>query len=244
MLDTDLPIHPFTGVTALAVLDSGRIVWPVAGGADEGSRAGGDGTDGDGDDGNAEDGQASESGQSEGADKADEDKLLGPKGEKALAAEKEKRKEEARKRREAEAELERLRNGDDKAAAAAAEAEKAAIQRANARILRSEVKAAAAGKLADPTDALRLLDLDQFEVGEDGEVDEGEIADAISGLLKSKPYLAAGGKPRFQGDADQGARKKTKPPTLDEQIATAEKAGNWAEARRLKSAKLTQPASS
>lgn len=181
-------------------------------------------------------------GQGEDA-KVEEDKPLGPKGEKALQAEKDKRKEEARRRREAEAELERLRNGDDKAAEAAREAEKAAIARANQRILRSEIKAAAAGRLADPTDALRLLDLDKFEVGEDGEVDEDEIADAIGKLLKSKPYLAAGGKPRFQGDADQGARKKTKPASLDEQIAAAEKAGDWAEARRLKSAKLTQPAS-
>lgn len=181
-------------------------------------------------------------GQGEDA-KVEEDKPLGPKGEKALQAEKDKRREEARRRREAEAELERLRNGDDKAAEAAREAEKAAIARANQRILRSEIKAAAAGRLADPTDALRLLDLDKFEVGEDGEVDEDEIADAIGKLLKSKPYLAAGGKPRFQGDADQGARKKTKPASLDEQIAAAEKAGDWAEARRLKSAKLTQPAS-
>lgn len=169
----------------------------------------------------------------------EEDKPLGPAGEKALAAEKEKRKKAAAELREAKAELERLRNGDDKAAAAAAEAEKAAIKKANARILRSEVKAAAAGKLADPTDALRLLDLDQFEVGDDGEVDEAEIADAIAGLLKSKPYLAANGRPRFQGDVDQGARKKVKPASLDERIAEAEKAGNWAEARRLKSTKLT-----
>lgn len=169
----------------------------------------------------------------------EEDKPLGPAGEKALAAEKEKRKKAAAELREAKAELERLRNGDDKAAAAAAEAEKAAITKANARILRSEVKAAAAGKLADPTDALRLLDLDQFEVGDDGEVDEAEIADAIAGLLKSKPYLAANGRPRFQGDVDQGARKKVKPASLDERISEAEKAGNWAEARRLKSTKLT-----
>ena len=169
-----------------------------------------------------------------------DDKPLGPAGEKALRAEKEKRKEEARKRREAEAELERLRNGDDKAAEAAREAEKAAIAKANARILRSEVKAAAAGRLADPTDALRLLDLDQFEVSEDGEVDEGEIADAIAALLKAKPYLAAqgNGKPRFQGGADQGARKKPPVKTLDEQIAEAEKANDWATARRLKNAKL------
>jgi hypothetical protein len=170
----------------------------------------------------------------------EDDKPLGPAGQKALQAEKEKRKEAARKLREAQAELERLRNGDDKAAAAAAEAEKAALAKANKRILRSEVKAAAAGRLADPTDALRLLDLDQFEVGEDGEVDEGELNDAIADLLKKKPYLAAqqNGKPRFQGGADQGARKKVPAKTVVEQIAEAEKASDWATARRLKSAQL------
>jgi hypothetical protein len=171
--------------------------------------------------------------------KAEEDRPLGPAGEKALAAEKEKRKEAARKLRETQAELERLRNGDDKAAEAAREAEKAAIAKANARILRSEVKAAAAGKLADPTDALRLLDLDAFEVGEDGEIDEAEIADAIRDLLKKKPYLAANGKPRFEGGADQGARKRAPAKTLAEQIAEAEKAGDWQTARRLKSQQLT-----
>lgn len=32
---TSLPIHPRTGRTAVGVLSSGRIVWPVAGGADD-----------------------------------------------------------------------------------------------------------------------------------------------------------------------------------------------------------------
>jgi len=57
--------------------------------------------------------------------------------------------------------------------------------------VRAEVRAAAAGKLADPSDALRFLDLAQFEVGEDGDIDQDEIADAIDELLTQKPYLAA-----------------------------------------------------
>src|SRR5690606_40426318 len=57
------------------------------------------------------------------------------------------------------------------------EAEAVAIARANERILRSEIKAAAAGKLADPEDALRYLDLAEFEVDESGNVDTSEIAD-------------------------------------------------------------------
>ena len=33
-----LPVHPFTGLQAIAVLPSGRIVWPVLGGSDDGGQ--------------------------------------------------------------------------------------------------------------------------------------------------------------------------------------------------------------
>ncbi|OZF25171.1 hypothetical protein CH296_28085 [Rhodococcus sp. 14-2496-1d] len=54
--------------------------------------------------------------------------------------------------------------------------------------------------LADPADAPRFIDLDQFEVGENGTVDATAIADAIKELVEDKPYLAAqggNGKPRI-----------------------------------------------
>ena len=89
-----------------------------------------------------------------------------------------------------------------------------ATKQANDRIIRSEVKAAAAGKLADPADALRLLDLSQFEVDGDGEVDEDAINEAISDLIKKKPYLAAQGGRRFQGSGDGGHRGDGKPKVL------------------------------
>jgi hypothetical protein len=203
MHDNDLPVHSFTGLPALAVLDSGRIVWPVMGGADDEAEAEGkdaeDGTDADG--GAGED--ADQDQDDDEQDDADEDdKPLGPKGERALAAMKEKLKAERAKRRAAEAKL-NGEDADDKPDPGAA-----ATARANARILRSEIKAAAAGKFADPKDALRFLDLDSFEVDTDGEVDEDEIAEAIDDLLKKKPYLAAqSGKPRFQGTGDGGSRK-------------------------------------
>src|SRR5699024_6854796 len=71
--------------------------------------------------------------------------------------------------------------------------EEAALNKANERILKAEVRANAAAKLADPADALRFIDLSEFEVGSDGEVDAGAISAAIDDLLKSKPYLAAQG---------------------------------------------------
>lgn len=127
---------------------------------------------------------------------------LGDAGKKALAAMKEREKAaraEARELKKRLADLEAAASAADKTPdeqaleAARREAEAAALAKANERILRSEVKAAAAGKLADPSDALAYLDLSEFEVDESGNVDSSEIAEAISELLERKPYLAAQG---------------------------------------------------
>lgn len=115
-----------------------------------------------------------------------------------------------------------------------------ALAAANKRILQAEVRAAAAGKLADPADALLHLDLSPFEVGDDGSVNSADIVSALDNLIKTKPYLAAQGGARFQGSADGGARNDTPPATLPEQIAAAEKAGDWATARSLKSRQLVE----
>lgn len=163
--------------------------------------------------------EGEDGGESEGADQ------LGDAGKKALDAMKDKVKAERQKRRDVEAELEKLRTEASKkpedeqpsADEIRREAEKAATQKANARIVRSEIRAAAAGKLADPKDALTFLDVDQFDVDENGEIDSDEVADAIDDLLKSKPYLAAQGGKRFQGTGDGGAaRKASKPKQLTE----------------------------
>lgn len=143
-------------------------------------------------------------------------------GKRALDRMKAERNEWKAKAREAEkriAELmervEALENGGrvDEAAKAAREAEAAAIAKANERILKAEIKAAAAGKLADPADALRFLDLSDFEVSPEGDVDAEAIAEAIDGLVKSKPYLSAATVRRFQGSADGGARKGPQEPS-------------------------------
>lgn len=63
----------------------------------------------------------------------------------------------------------------------------------------AEVRAAAAGKLADPSDALRLLDIESLESAED-------IAAAVDRLVTEKPYLAGGTPRRFEGAADAGPR--------------------------------------
>ncbi|MDF1705022.1 MAG: hypothetical protein P1U38_09635 [Aeromicrobium sp.] len=90
------------------------------------------------------------------------------------------------------------------------EADAKALAKANDRIVRAEIRAAAAGKLSDPADALNFIDLTQFEVDDDGSLDESEVADAIKELLEKKPYLAAQGGPKTpkpdpsQGEAGRG----------------------------------------
>lgn len=242
MHSTILPTHPLTGLQAIGRRRNGDLIWPILGGAPDPD------PDDEDDKPDEEEGDTPPEGDDDPEDTPDEDtdpddSGLGDKGKKALDAMKAKVKTERQKRRDTEAELEKLRKAaekkpDDQQPSAdeiRREAEQAATTKANARIVRSEIRAAAAGKLADPKDALTFLDLDQFEVDENGEVDSDEVADAIDDLVKSKPYLAAQGGKRFQGTADNGAaRKAGKPKQLKqsdlasmtaEQIAKAQDEG-------------------
>lgn len=145
---------------------------------------------------------------------------LADKGREALRKEREARKAAAKEARELKAKVAELEakqaasTQQDEAQQAAEqarrEAESNAATRANERILRSEIKAAAADKLTDPADALAHLDLSQFEPDADGEFDGAEIAEAISDLIRRKPYLAkkASG---FQGTGDGGSRGTSGP---------------------------------
>jgi hypothetical protein len=123
---------------------------------------------------------------------------------------------EADKVADLQAELAKLQGKEAEHADALKERERdaAAVAKANARILRTEIRSAAKGVLADPADALTFLDLSGFEVDEDGEVDGDAIAAALSNLVETKPYLAAQGDRRFQGDTGGGARKESRPTQL------------------------------
>lgn len=72
------------------------------------------------------------------------------------------------------------------------------------RILRTEVLAAATGRLVNPADAVALLDLSTFDV------DDAELSDtlgaAIQELLAERPYLASGNGSKPTGSADGGAK--------------------------------------
>lgn len=137
---------------------------------------------------------------------------LGDPGKKALDAMKADKKAAEARARDLEQQLAALtakaegKEAEHKAAQDAQRLKDEALAVANDRILKAEVRAAAAGKLSDPADALKFLDLSEFEVGSDGEVDASQVAKAIEDLIASKPYLAAQGGQRFQGSADGGAR--------------------------------------
>ncbi|MEV1006122.1 hypothetical protein [Streptomyces sp. NPDC049881] len=176
--------------------------WHADGGRDDDENDDGQDDDAEPDDENDDDGQDDDP---EGADK------LGDPGKRALAAMKGRWRAERDRRRAAEEKLTQ-QDGQDEAERQRAAAESAALAKANARILRAEIRAAAKGLLADPKDALTFLDLSAFEVGEDGEIDAEEITEAIEDLIKNKPYLAAQGRPRFQGTGDGGAARKASRP--------------------------------
>lgn len=168
-----------------------------------------------------EDGEDQDNSGSDGDSDDDEEEVdgadaLGDKGQKALRAMKDRVKASKKAEREAKAELERLKNSAGKTEEQLAEQqqreqrEAAILNKANERIVRSEIKSAAAGKLQNPALAIRLLDLSDFEVDEDGNVDEDEIAQAIDELLEREPYLAvqSGSGPKF--DSARGKRKVAK----------------------------------
>lgn len=146
-----------------------------------------------------------------------DDEVLGPQGIKALQAEKERRKAESARRRELEAELGALKAQTNKVdgenldidairAKAREDALKEVQTETNRKVVEAQVKAAAAAKLADPSDALRFIDISHIETEEDA-------IDAVQELVNSKPYLGVQA-PRFQGTADQGVRQQAGPTQL------------------------------
>lgn len=98
-------------------------------------------------------------------------------------------------RKQLQSELEQLRQASmsetEKAIAQAkAEGRESALKEIGDRIVRAEVKAAATGKLADPDDAIHLLDMAGL-VQADGTVDSKAVSSAIDALVAAKPYLSA-----------------------------------------------------
>jgi hypothetical protein len=130
---------------------------------------------------------------------------LGDAGKRALDTMKAERNAERARAREAEARIAELTAKlEGREAEFTAEVEKRKTQ--NDAILRAELKAAAKGKLADPADAGLFINLSEFDVSGDGDVDADALNTAIDDLIARKPHLAAAPQRRFDGDADAGPK--------------------------------------
>lgn len=137
-------------------------------------------------------------------DLAPADEPLGDGGKAALAAERKRAAAAEREKKALQKRLDALEEANlnevDRAVKKARDEGAAeAIAMANERVIRSEVKAIATGKLADPADALAFLDMSTITVGDDGDVDAQAISTAIDELLQRKPHLAAAAKPATPG---------------------------------------------
>ena len=169
---------------------------------------------------------------------------LGDAGKRAIDAMKAERNAAKTQAAELKAQLDDLRakaegrEAEHAAQLAAQKVRDEALAVANDRILKAELRAASTGKLADPADALRFLDLSSFEVGDDGAVNADAITAAIQDLITKKPYLAAATAPKF-GSADAGVRNGAAP-SLQAAIDAASKAGNHALAISLKRQQASQ----
>ena len=157
----------------------------------------------------------------ESSESTEGEESLGDPGKKALDAMKQSRNAALRELKEMKAELESLKaekelagksEDEQKLEIARREASEQALAKANERILRSELRLAAKGKLADPADAQLYIDLAEFDVAETGEVDTDALEAAIDDLITRKPHLAAQ-RSRFQGNADQGAKGSERAPS-------------------------------
>lgn len=122
---------------------------------------------------------------------------------------------ERHRRKEAETKLEQSGMSDlERQIAEARDAGRTEAEAAARRhLLDAELRAAAAGRLADPGDAARYLDLEQFTPDAAGRFDASAISAAIETLVAERSYLGAAPStpppPPPAGSADQGQRGGT-----------------------------------
>jgi hypothetical protein len=189
-----------------AIFGAARMEDAGSGGdAGNGDSSGGGGDAGQGDAGQGPDGE------------------LGETGEAALRAERKRAAEAERRAKAAERERDQLRASQLSESERAVEQAKRDASEATRtellgtvgrRLTESAVLAYATGKLADPTDAVALAELDGITVdAEDLTVDQAAVRKAVDELLKRKPHLAAG--KRSPGSADQGPRGGAADPASD-----------------------------
>lgn len=238
-----MPRHPVTGLPAVGVLASGRVVWPVLGAApddaDDADETGDDGgTDDQGsddqDDRRDDDTQDDDAGT--GDDKAKDEGKAKRKDEGSLGkdvvsrselrkaiAERQKAKKELRDVRQENEELKQANEGAEEKAAR--EARKAAAEEVEAKykplVVRTTARAAmleAGIQPAKADKAIKLLNMDDLEIDDDGEVTG--LTAQIDELKDEWPELFAAPeserKPERRGSraADGADKRPSKPKQL------------------------------
>jgi len=186
-----LPVHPFTGLAAIGVLPSGRIVWPVLGGSGDEDDGQGDGQADDADgQGEADTGDAGDAGEDAGEEPtpaAGDRPVSRAELSRVIAA-----RDAAKKQlRELRREVDELKRQNETAEEAARrEAAEEAQRRADAKYKPISARAAlleAGVKPGRVKGALKLLNLDEIEIDEDGEVTG--LDSQVDGLREEWPEL-------------------------------------------------------
>ncbi|WP_327385666.1 hypothetical protein [Streptomyces sp. NBC_01207] len=131
-----------------------------------------------------------------------------------LTAERTAREAAEKRATEAEAEASRLRRSNAAQKPGDLDALREEIRSEfAAQLVRAEVRAAAAGRLRDPADALALVDVAAL-TSKGGEVDVKAVTAAVEQLVTDKPYLAAPDQNRpapMWGDVGAGQRESGEP---------------------------------
>lgn len=212
-----LPVHPFTGLTAIAVLPSGRVVWPVLGGASD------DQAEPDPVEEQPEDEDTPDAGDDTG-DTGSAGEEAKPKDDMVSRAELAKviaaRDTAKRQLRELRQELEKLQRANETAEETARrEAAEEAQRKADAKYKPISVRASlleAGVKPSRVKGALRLINLDEIEIDEDGEVTG--LDSQVAALREEWPELFADYEPKPEPRRPvrgvDGADKKAPPKRL------------------------------
>lgn len=143
-------------------------------------------------------------------------------GKRALDVERRNVREARAEARKLAAELEALKaqtmtETERAIAAARAEAVAEVTKEWSGRLVKSDIRAAAAGRFANPDDALLFVDAESVLDVKTGEVNQEALSSAIDAALKERPYLAAvnRGKPSEGDGGPRGSGKASETLTND-----------------------------
>lgn len=185
-------------ITPIGVRRNGRLIFPIAGGAEPSDPADPGGND-------PEPPKNEAGGFTPPASQEEFNRIIGERvaRERAKFADYDDLKAKAE---EFDRAAEAARTEQEKAVEAArTEGKNEVLATANARLVNAEARALAAdAKFRNPTLAVRAIDLSTVKVGDDGAVDADAIKEQLKSLAEAEPYLINDGKQRPKPDGSQG----------------------------------------